>query len=84
MRDTYSHTIIEPAPHEKYANFFLLFFIFQQSMESMQLIEKDDFDMIGALITSYSLTGENTARKIFSYLDIFPLTKALQVSKTWR
>ena len=50
----------------------------------MEQIENNGFDMIGALLMSYGLTGENIARKIFSYLDIFPLTKALYVSQTWR
>ena len=50
----------------------------------MEQIENNGFDMIGAMITSYGLTGENIARKIFSYLDILPLTRALHVSQTWR
>ena len=45
---------------------------------------KNQFDIIGTLLSEKSMTGQNLTRQIFSYLDISSLFRVQIVSKTWR
>ena len=45
---------------------------------------KNQFDIIGTLLSEKSMTGQNLTRQIFSYLDISSLFQVQMVSKTWR
>ena len=45
--------------------------------------EPTEIDIIGGLISNYSLTGENLARQILSYMDFRSIKKIRFVCKSW-
>ena len=48
-----------------------------------QIVDSNNFDIVGTLITEMGLTGENLTRQIFSYLDMTSLVCVRKVSNTW-
>ena len=39
----------------------------------LEVEEPSNFDIIGTLVCNYGMTGENLARKMFSYMDVSSL-----------
>ena len=48
------------------------------------MAEHNQFDIVGTLITQKSLTGENIALQIFSYMNISTFISCRSVSKIWK
>ena len=54
-----------------------------KKMRKLELEEQRNVDIIGTLVCSYGMTGENLVRKMFSYLDVSSLQGGHLVCKTW-
>jgi hypothetical protein len=51
--------------------------------KTRKLEDPENFDIIGSLLCSYGLTGENLARDIFSYMDVSSIEEGRFVCKSW-
>jgi len=51
--------------------------------KTRKLEDPENFDIIGSLLCNYGLTGENLARKIFSYMDVSSIERGRLVCKSW-
>ena len=54
-----------------------------EEKRKLELEEPSNFDIIGALVSNYGMTGENLVHKIFSYMDVSSLQGGHMVCKTW-
>ena len=51
--------------------------------KTRKLEDPENFDIIGSLLCSYGMTGENLARDIFSYMDVSSIEEVRLVCKSW-